>query len=375
MNTASFESSLRERFWSLFQTVPDESLRFGSLDACVDEILEFIFLERGETASRFPGLPALRAGLINEVKGWGPLESLMTDTTVNEIMVNGPHCIYVERAGQIEKADVRFVDDRQLRAVVDRMVGEAGRRVDTSVPLCDVRLANGARVNVVLPPLSVDGPVITIRRFRPDIRNIDDLLRLGSLTENQAGRLRRSVEKRANILITGNSGSGKTTLLNALSAFIDPADRIITLEDAAELRLRAPHVIRLETRPKNLEGTGEISMAALVINALRMRPDRLVVGECRGTEVIPMLQAMNTGHDGSMATLHANSAQDAVRRLESLMLVGAPDWPMAAVRQQIASGLDVVVHLRRTGAERKLVEIGRYVFLNGDIHFKAEEVV
>lgn len=368
----SFQCQVRERFWASVEGMSAGENNKEALEKLVDRVLEITYLENKKFAPPAGSLARVRRSLLQEITGLGPLEDLMEDPSITEIMVNGPASIFIERDGRIVKSDIHFQDQKQLRGAIDRMVGRMGRRVDTASPLCDVKLPSGARVNIVLPPLAPDGPMVTIRRFRDDVRSMDDLIRLKAVTADQAEALRRAVQTRANLLIAGNTGSGKTTLLNALAGFINADERIITLEDAAELKLPQPHVIRLETRPKNIEGAGEIKMSDLVVNALRMRPDRLIIGECRGSEVIPMLQAMNTGHDGSMTTIHANSASDALRRLESMVLLGAPEWPLEAVRQQIAAGLDCVVYLRRTGAERKLIEIGKFLLINGDLRFVPE---
>ncbi len=373
IDLAQFQSRVRENFW---RTVEGSSLPENDeleLERILDRVMEISFLENPTSAPPMGSLKTVRRALLQEIRGLGPLEDLMEDPEVTEIMVNGPSLVFVERQGRIELSSSRFTDAGQLRSVIDRMVGKMGRRVDTASPMCDLRLPNGARVNVVLPPLAPDSPIVTIRRFRADARSMDDLVKFGSVTRPQAGRLAEAARNRSNILIAGNSGSGKTTLLNALSEFIEPGERIITLEDAAELRLAQSHVVRLETRPKNMEGAGEVTMAHLVVNALRMRPDRLIIGECRGGEVIPMLQAMNTGHDGSMTTLHANSASDALQRLESMVLLGAPEWPIEAVRQQIAAGIDMVIYLKRTGAERRLIEMGRFVWDVDQLKFVAED--
>jgi pilus assembly protein CpaF len=272
-------------------------------------------------------------------------------------MVNGERDIYVERDGGIFKSDGRFSNRAQLVTVIDRVVASGGRRVDASSPLCDVRLADGSRVNVVLPPVSLNGPLMTIRRFRENMLTMADLERAGTLSAVDARALRDCVQDHKNIVVAGNSGSGKTTLLNILSGYIDSTERIITIEDSAELKLQQPHVVRLETRTKNADGVGALGVSDLVVNALRMRPDRLVIGECRGAEVIPMLQAMNTGHDGSMTTVHANSAKDALHRLESMVLIGAPQWPIDVVRDHVRNAIDVIIYIKRSGPERKLIQI------------------
>jgi Flp pilus assembly CpaF family ATPase len=320
----------------------------------IDRVMAGELLEEKKTMPD-ETIKELRRRVLDHVLGLGRIEEFFRDSSVNEIMVNGTSALFIERDGNIESAPALSVDEVQW--VVDRISGVAGRRLDAGRPYCDVRLKDGSRVHIALPPIAVEGPYITVRRFRSAIATMDDLLKRGTLNPEQAEHLRLSVEARKNILIAGNTGSGKTTLLNILSAWIPDQERIVTIEDAAELRLQNTHVVRLEARPANAEGSGEITIHELVINALRMRPDRLIIGECRGPEAIPMLQAMNTGHDGSMTTLHANSAQDALERLESMVLIGAPRWPTEIVRRQITTALDVVVYLKREGARRLLTDI------------------
>lgn len=306
----------------------------------------------------------------NRLKGLGPLEPLFGDPRISEIMVHQGERVFVERNGRIREEPAFRLEKDDVRFVVEKLLSYSGRRADQAQPMADVRLADGSRANIVLPPVAVDGPVITIRRFRSSVLVLEDLLRHGSATEAQLNVLVRLVERRKNLLLAGNTGAGKTTLLNILANHIDSDERIITLEDTAELRLKKPHVVRLETRTKNLEGEGAITMKDLVINALRMRPDRMIVGECRGDEVIPMLQAMNTGHTGSMTTLHANSADDAVKRLESMVLIGAPSWPLDVVRSQIGAGFDAVVFLRRHEGRRRIEEISALGCANGAVRLE-----
>jgi pilus assembly protein CpaF len=272
----------------------------------------------------------------------------MRDPSVTEVIANGPRQVFAERGGRLVPEPVAFRDAAHLRHVIDRIVSAAGRRVDESSPMVDVRLLDGSRVNAVLPPLALDGPLLTIRRFPRDPFSVSDLVAGGTLTPRTAALLERSVRGRLNVVVCGGTGTGKTTLLNALAAFADPAERIVTVEDAAELRLGQPHVARLESRPPNVEGRGEVTLRALVRNALRMRPDRIVVGEVRGGEALDMLQAMNTGHDGSLTTVHASSPGDALRRIETMALMAGLDLPHAAVREQVSAAIDVVVHLTRT---------------------------
>ena len=288
--------------------------------------------------------------------GLGPLEPLLADPAVDEVMVNGHGAVYVERHGQIERTDVGFASDADLMHAVERILAPLGRRVDEASPLCDARLPDGSRVNVVIPPLSLSGPCLTIRRFRREGFSLRDLATGGTLTAETADLLALAVAARASILVSGGTGSGKTTTLNALSGAIPGEERIVTIEDAAELRLRQRHVVRLESRPPNLEGRGEVTIRQLVKNALRMRPDRIVVGEVRGGEALDLLQALNTGHDGSLSTVHANSPEDALRRVETLALMAGVGLPHAAVREQVASAIDVVVHQVRGADGRRAVQ-------------------
>jgi pilus assembly protein CpaF len=279
--------------------------------------------------------------------GLGPLEPLLSDPAVDEVMVNGPEEVYVERGGQLEPTGVRFDSEAELLHAIERILAPLGRRVDEASPLCDARLADGSRVNVVIPPLSLSGPCLTVRRFRREGFSLRELVAGGTLPADVAELLALCVAARASVLVSGGTGSGKTTTLNALSGAIPGEERVVTIEDAAELRLRQRHVVRLEARPANVEGRGEVTIRQLVVNALRMRPDRIVVGEVRGAEALDMLQALNTGHDGSLTTVHANSPADALRRIETLALMAGIGLPHAAVRDQVASALDVVVHQAR----------------------------
>ncbi len=291
----------------------------------------------------------LIAGVVDDTVGIGPLDPLLRDRGVTEVIANGHSQIYAERGGRLVREPVAFRDEEHLRQVIDRVVSSVGRRVDESSPMVDARLPDGSRVNAVLPPVAVDGPLLTIRKFSRLPLDVADLIASGSLTRSQAELLERCVRGRLNVVVSGGTGTGKTTLLNALAGFIDPSERIVTVEDAAELRLPQPHVARLESRPPNVEGRGEVTLRALVRNALRMRPDRIVVGEVRGGEALDMLQAMNTGHDGSLTTVHASSPADAVRRIETMALMAGLDLPHVAVREQVAAAVDVIVHLVREG--------------------------
>jgi pilus assembly protein CpaF len=283
----------------------------------------------------------------DEVMGLGPLEPLLADPSVSDILVNGPNNIYVERSGKLQRTAVRFNDDAHLLNIIDRIVSKVGRRIDESTPMVDARLKDGSRINAIIPPLAIDGPVLSIRRFRKDALNIGDLVRYGSLNRALVGLLRAIVMARLNVMISGGTGSGKTTLLNAMSAFIPERERIVTIEDSAELQLQQPHVVRLETRQVNVEGRGQITQRDLVRNSLRMRPDRIVVGEVRGAEALDMLQAMNTGHDGSLTTIHANSSRDALSRVETMVAMTGITFPISALRNQIASAIDVIIHMER----------------------------
>jgi pilus assembly protein CpaF len=287
------------------------------------------------------------AEIADDILGHGPLERLLADDSVTEIMVNGPHDVWVERQGRLYETTVRFTDESHLRRIINKIVAQVGRRIDDSSPLVDARLPDGSRVNAVIPPLSLSGPLVTIRKFSKQRLEPSDLIKLGTLTTETVEFLQRCVLAQLNVLISGGTGSGKTTLLNAMSTAIPDSDRIVTIEDAAELRLNQRHVLRLEARPKNIEGEGEIAIRDLVRNSLRMRPDRIIVGEVRGSEALDMLQAMNTGHDGSLCTVHANTPRDALSRIETMVLMAGYDLPMRAIRQQVASALDLIVHLER----------------------------
>ena len=286
--------------------------------------------------------------MLDDALGAGPLESLMRDPEVTEVIVNGPADVYAERRGTLRRESVRFEDAAHLRHVIERIVSAVGRRVDESSPMVDARLPDGSRVNAVIPPVAIDGPLLTVRRFAAGGLGIDQLIAGGSLTPAQAELLGGCIRGRLNVVVSGGTGTGKTTLLNALAAFVGRDERIVTVEDAAELRLAQPHVARLETRPPNVEGRGAVDLRALVRNALRMRPDRIIVGEVRGPEALDMLQAMNTGHDGSLTTVHASSPGDALRRIETMMLMAGLELPHAAAREQVAAAVDVVVQVIRS---------------------------
>jgi pilus assembly protein CpaF len=303
-----------------------------------------------------------------DIIGFGPIEPLLQDATVSEVMVNGPSQIYIEQKGKLLLAEVAFDDDEHVRRIIDRIVAPLGRHVDESSPICDARLPDGSRVNIVLPPVSLVGPTITIRKFSKTPLRIDDLIRFGTMTPELAEFLRACVLARLNIVVSGGTGSGKTTLLNVLSSFIPDDERIVTVEDAAELQLRQDHVVRLEARPANIEGKGAITIRDLVINCLRMRPERIIVGECRGREALDMLQAMNTGHDGSLTTGHANTPRDMLSRLETMVLMAGMDLPVRAIREQVASAVDLIVQQSRMrDGTRKITAITEVQGMEGDM--------
>ncbi len=310
----------------------------------------------------------VQQAVMNEIIGYGPLESLLSDRSVSEIMVNGPKQIYVERKGKLVLTGVTFQDDEHVRRIIDRIVSPLGRHIDDSNPMVDARLPDGSRVNAVIPPVSLCGPSLTIRKFSEKPLTVQDLIGFGSLSESMASFLEAAVWGKLNILVSGGTGSGKTTLLNVLSAFIPANERIVTIEDAAELRLMQDHVVPMESRPANLEGSGAITIRDLVRNALRMRPDRIIVGEVRGGETLDMLQAMNTGHDGSLTTAHANSPRDALSRVETMVMMAGMDLPVAAIRHQIAGALDLVVQQARLrDGSRKIVSISEVMGMEGDV--------
>jgi pilus assembly protein CpaF len=321
---------------------------------------------------RAPLSAADKAQLIQDVSddilGYGPIDRLLKDEEVTEVMVNGPGSVYVERFGKIEKTDATFVDEQHLRRIIDKIVGQVGRRIDEATPLCDARLPDGSRVNAVIHPLAIGGPFLTIRKFSVDPYQIDDLIRFGTLNAASARFLQALVVGQLNIIVSGGTGTGKTTTLNVLSSFIPNDQRIVTVEDAKELQLNQDHVLAMESRPPNIEGKGLISIRDLVRNALRMRPDRIVVGECRGGEALDMLQAMNTGHDGSLTTLHANSPRDTLARLETLVLMAGYDLPVRAIREQMASAIDCIVQLTRLrDGTRRVTHVTEVQGMEGDV--------
>ncbi len=311
---------------------------------------------------------AITESLVDDILGHGPLERLLADDSVTEIMVNGAYDVWLERNGHLQKTAVRFSDESHLRRVISKIVAEVGRRIDESSPMVDARLPDGSRINAVIPPLSLSGSLLTIRKFGSERLDTTDLIRFGTLTPDTAELLERCVQARLNILISGGTGSGKTTLLNALSSAIPDSERIVTIEDAAELRLAQRHVLRLECRPSNTEEGGEVTIRDLVRNSLRMRPDRIIVGEVRGAEALDMLQALNTGHDGSLSTIHANTARDALARVETMVLMAGYDLPLRAVRQQVTAALDLIIQLERMhDGSRKVVAITEVQRMESDV--------
>jgi pilus assembly protein CpaF len=310
----------------------------------------------------------LNVELFDEVTGLGPLEPLLKDETVNDILVNGPNRVFVERAGRLELTDVRFKDERHLLRIIDKIVSAVGRRVDESNPYVDARLKDGSRFNAMVPPVAVDGSLVSIRKFKKDKLGVDDLVSFGAFSEEMAAYLQAAVSTRLNVIVSGGTGSGKTTTLNALSSFIDNKERVLTIEDTAELQLQQIHVGRMESRPPNVEGKGAVTQRDCLRNALRMRPDRIIVGETRGEEVIDMLQAMNTGHDGSMTTIHANSARDACSRLENMVAMSGIEMPIKAVRAQIASAVNLIVQASRLqDGSRRMVSITEVTGMEGEV--------
>lgn len=305
--------------------------------------------------------------VLDEVFGLGPLEALMKDPTISDIMVNGPDSVYVERHGKVVETSIRFKDTAHVRTIIDRIVSNIGRRIDDSSPIVDARLSDGSRVCAVIPPLSLNGPVMSIRRFGKRLLTVDDLIKLDTFTPGIIDFLAGAVKARLNIVVSGGSGSGKTTMLNTLSRFIPEEERVVTIEDTAELQMQQDHVVRLETRPINIEGAGAITQRDLVINALRMRPDRIIIGECRGAEAMDMMQAMNTGHDGSMTTTHANTGRDAFSRLETMVMMASQSIPDRVIRQMLASAVNLVIHCSRlTDGTRKITSIAEVTGVEGD---------
>jgi pilus assembly protein CpaF len=333
----------------------------------IEEIFSRSVDEEGLALTRAERVRMLEQ-ITDEIVGLGPLEPLLRDESVTEIMVNGPRQVYIERGGKLELSNITFQNDEHVMRIIDRIIAPIGRRVDESSPMVDARLVDGSRVNAVIPPISLVGPVITIRKFSASPLTVDDIIRFGSASPEMFDFLKACVEARLNIFVSGGTGSGKTTMLNILSSFIPTDERIVTIEDAAELQLRQEHVITLESRPANIEGKGAIPIRELVRNSLRMRPDRIIVGECRAGEALDMLQAMNTGHDGSMSTGHANTPRDMLSRLETMVLMAGVDLPLRAIREQIASAVDLIVHQNRLkDGTRKITNITEVQGMEGDV--------
>ena len=359
--------TLRSRVHSrLVEEMVSENASQDQVIAKIGELVTEVAMEMAMTISR-QDKQRLVDHLVNDVLGLGPLEQLLADPEITEVMINGPKQIYVEQKGRITRSPVTFESNDQLLQVIDRIVSSIGRRVDESSPMVDARLKDGSRVNVIIPPLALTGPTVTIRKFAKDPLMISDLLRFGSVTQEMVDFMRACVRSRMNVVVSGGTGSGKTTTLNILSSFIPDDERIVTIEDAAELQLRQEHVVTLETRPANVEGRGRVAIRDLVINSLRMRPDRIVVGECRGGEALDMLQAMNTGHDGSLTTVHANSPGDALSRLETMVLMAGAELPSRAIREQIGSAINVIVQQSRLrDGTRKIVSVAEVLGYDGE---------
>ncbi len=333
----------------------------------IEELFGKVADEEGLALTRAERVRMLEQ-ITDEILGLGPLEPLLRDETITEVMVNGPQQVYIEREGRLEMTNVTFQNDEHVMKIIQRIIAPIGRRIDESSPMVDARLADGSRVNAIIPPLSLVGPVLTIRKFAATPFTVEDLIRFGTATTEMFEFLEACVKARLNVFVSGGTGSGKTTMLNILSSFIPDDERIVTIEDAAELQLRQEHVVTLEARPSNIEGKGAIPIRELVRNALRMRPDRIVVGECRSSEALDMLQAMNTGHDGSMSTGHANSPRDMLARLETMVLMAGMDLPLRAIREQIASAVDLIVHQNRLkDGSRKIVAITEVQGMEGDV--------
>jgi pilus assembly protein CpaF len=364
---AGFKSKVHDQLFDRLGTRLFETQDENQVHAMVVTEIAALLAET-DTALSHEEKQALIRDIARDVMGLGPVEQFLADPSVTEIMVNGSDYIYVERDGVIDLTRARFISEEHLRRVIDRIVSQVGRRVDEASPMVDARLLDGSRVNVIVPPLSLDGSILTIRKFAKDPFQVGDLIAMGTMSEQVAELLSKSVEGALNILVSGGTGTGKTTLLNVLSSFVPQGERIVTIEDAVELQLHQEHVIRLEARPSNIEGKGEIAIRDLVRNALRMRPDRIIVGEVRGAEALDMLQAMNTGHDGSLSTVHANSPRDALARIETMVLMAGFDLPPRAIREQVASALDLVVHVDRfRDGSRRISRVTEVVGMEGDI--------
>ena len=365
--TVSALDSIRDLV--LLRIEPTAAVRMAPQDLTtrIDQLIAAIANER-RTLLNINEQRNLTTDIVNDMIGLGPLEVLLQDKTVNDILVNGPGKVYVERGGKLELSKVKFRHDAHVMHIAQRIASAVGRRVDESSPMLDARLADGSRVNIIIPPLSLCGPCISIRKFSQSVVDFSKFTELGTLSPSLSRALEIAARCRLNIIISGGTGSGKTTLLNALSRLIDPAERIITIEDAAELRLQQPHVVSLEKRPPNIEGHGEVTQGDLMRNALRMRPDRIIIGEVRGTEAFDMMQAMNTGHNGSMSTIHANTARDALARIENMIMMANANLPVQAIRTQMASALDLLVQIERMrDGKRRITQVEEVVGMEGDV--------
>lgn len=364
--TALLRRKVQERLIDTIDPRADTN-NLGVIQRQVDDILASVLDGEGMVLSRSERARLLEV-IMHDITGLGPLEDLLAEPDISEIMVNGPKQIYVERKGKLEKVPTTFLNDEHALRIIDRIIAPLGRRVDEMSPMVDARLKDGSRVNVIIRPISLLGPVITIRKFAKERITINDLIRFGTVTNDMAELLDACIKVRLNVVVSGGTGSGKTTTLNILSSFIPDDERIVTVENAAELQLRQDHVVTLESRPPSVEGSGEITMMDLIVNSLRMRPDRIIVGECRGGETLAMLQAMNTGHDGSLTTLHANTPRDALSRIETMCLMAGMDLPMRAIREQTASAVDLIVQQARLkDGSRKITNITEVLGMEGDM--------
>ncbi|MFN1516501.1 CpaF family protein [Vibrio owensii] len=356
---------LRDQIFNALDASVLESLSKSDLERQLSNAVDML-VSRDQLSVSSLARSEYVVSMIHELVGLGPLQVLMDDDTITDIMINGHQQVYVERFGLVQQADVHFLDEKQLADIAKRIASRVGRRVDESSPTCDARLEDGSRVNIVLPPIAIDGTAISIRKFRQESIGFADLVEFGALSAEMAKLLQLAARCRLNILVAGGTGSGKTTLLNALSQYISQGERVVTIEDTAELRLLQPHVVRMETRTAGIEGSGEVNSRDLMINSLRMRPDRIIVGECRGAEAFEMLQAMNTGHDGSMSTLHANSPRDALARVESMVMMATNNLPLEAIRRSLVSAVDLIIQVNRLhDGSRKVMSITEVIGMEG----------
>ncbi|MFH0272728.1 CpaF family protein [Vibrio jasicida] len=356
---------LRDQIFNALDASVLESLSKSDLERQLSNAVDML-VSRDQLSVSSLARSEYVVSMIHELVGLGPLQVLMDDDTITDIMINGHQQVYVERFGLVQQADVHFLDEKQLADIAKRIASRVGRRVDESSPTCDARLEDGSRVNIVLPPIAIDGTAISIRKFRQESIGFADLVEFGALSPEMAKLLQLAARCRLNILVAGGTGSGKTTLLNALSQYISQGERVVTIEDTAELRLLQPHVVRMETRTAGIEGSGEVNSRDLMINSLRMRPDRIIVGECRGAEAFEMLQAMNTGHDGSMSTLHANSPRDALARVESMVMMATNNLPLEAIRRSLVSAVDLIIQVNRLhDGSRKVMSITEVIGMEG----------